>query len=160
VNVTLRPATRADQHWLDTWLRAVAVSNDYIDPGTSLSTRMIIERTATEQRGTVALGSESVGILIVRANAPKRGNAIIELVATPPEHARHGAGMAAAALLERDLQHRGIHRMYAPAPASHGIAMYFWIRLGYRPLLRNDWPCVRDGVAWLARDLSSDKRQE
>jgi hypothetical protein len=36
----------------------------------------------------------------------------------------------------------------------HGIAMYFWIRLGYRPLMHSEWPCAREGIAWLARDLA------
>jgi hypothetical protein len=34
--------------------------------------------------------------------------------------------------------------------------MYFWIRLGYRPLLRTEWPCERAGVAWLRRELGAD----
>jgi hypothetical protein len=61
--------------------------------------------------------------------------------------------MQAAALLEVQLRKARIQRIYAPASAAHGIAVYFWIRLGYRPLLRADWPCNREGVAWLARDL-------
>jgi hypothetical protein len=61
--------------------------------------------------------------------------------------------MAAAALIEGELCATGASRVYAPAPEVHGIAMYFWIRLGYRPLMRGEWPCEHDGVAWLVREL-------
>jgi hypothetical protein len=92
-----------------------------------------------------------VGVVIWRTHG--RGVAIIGLIATPPEAARRGSGMQAAALLEDELRARGVRTVYAPAHAVHGIAMYFWIRLGYRPLLRGDWPCEREGVAWLMRRL-------
>jgi hypothetical protein len=142
----------ADQAWLDTWLPAVAASVGYeASSPDRAQKRLIIERSELERRGTAAPGC--AGIIVYRTRTPARGAAIIELVATPPDHARHGAGMQAAALLEDQLRKARIQRIYAPASAAHGIAMYFWIRLGYRPLLRADWPCARDGVAWLARDL-------
>ena len=62
-------------------------------------------------------------------------------------------GMSAAALVEDAVRAEGVRTLYAPAPAVHGIATYFWIRLGYRPLLREEWPCERVGVAWLVREL-------
>jgi hypothetical protein len=152
VTVTLRQRTRADHVWLDTWLPAVAESVGY--DASSLDRaqkRLIIQRNIDEGRGTDAPGC--AGIIVYRTGAPSRGDAIIELVATPPEHARHGAGMEGAVLIEQQLRSSHIRRIYAPAAATHGIAIYFWIRLGYRPLLRGEWPCARAGVAWLARDL-------
>ena len=74
-------------------------------------------------------------------------------MATPQEFARNGAGMIAAALAENEIVEAGTRELFAPAPAVHGISMYFWIRLGYAPLLRTDWPCEREGVAWLRRSL-------
>jgi hypothetical protein len=154
VSVTLRPAARADDAWLATWFPGLARSVGY-DAGVRdpSPTRLIIERDAQGALSTAAPGSVPVGVIAVRVHAPKRGETIIELVATPAERARTGAGMQAAALLEEDLRARGVQRIYAPASEAHGIAMYFWIRLGYRPLLRCEWPCTREGVAWLARDL-------
>ncbi|HEY7567425.1 MAG TPA: GNAT family N-acetyltransferase [Gemmatimonadaceae bacterium] len=154
MTIALRPARRADNAWLETWLPAVAKSVDYDDESTQRSQkRLIIERSASRTPGTAALGCDPVGVIIYRTDEPKAHHAIIELVATPPQCARRGAGMAAASLLEEQLRRRGMRRIYAPAAASHGIAMYFWIRLGYRPLLRHEWPCVREGVAWLSRDI-------
>lgn len=140
MNVVLRLATADDRRWLVTWLPPVAKSVGY-DAADDAEVR-IIERD-----------SEPAGVLVVRMHAPAEGSAIVELVATPKEQARRGSAMQACVLLEGDLRSQGVARVYAPAPAAHGIAMYFWIRLGYRPLLRDDWPCAPLGVAWLRRDI-------
>jgi hypothetical protein len=94
-----------------------------------------------------------VGLVAYRLHDTTPAAALVEIVATPPEHARRGAGMAAAALVEGELRRAGVRTIYAPAPAVHGISMYFWIRLGYRPLPRTEWPCQRAGVAWLVRAI-------
>ncbi|MGH7634175.1 MAG: GNAT family N-acetyltransferase, partial [Gemmatimonadaceae bacterium] len=95
----------------------------------------------------------AVGIAVVRLHTPDRSSAIIELVVTAPDYARRGSGMTAAALLEAELRASKITRVFASAPAVHGIAVYFWIRLGYRPLLRPEWPCEPAGVVWMLRDV-------
>lgn len=149
VSVVLRVASGDDAAWIDGWLPAVAVpvgrdsaTEAKNGRGKTRATTRIIERDG-----------ERAGALIYRLHARKRGTAIIELIATPPEHARRGSGMKAAALLEDELSVRGIREIYAPAPAARGIAMYFWIRLGYRPLERDAWPCAREGIAWLVRRI-------
>ena len=53
--------------------------------------------------------------------------------------------MTAAALAEDEMRAAASALAYAPAAAIHGISMYFWIRLGYAPQLRDQWPCDRDG---------------
>ena len=142
VTVTLRAVSPTDEGWLDGWLPAVAASVGYEADVGAGAKRSIIEREGAP-----------VGVLIHREHTPRRDAAIIELIGTPHEHARRGAGMEAAAALEDQLRARGTRTIYAPAPEIHGIAMYFWIRLGYRPLLRGEWPCKREGVAWLMRRL-------
>ncbi len=98
---------------------------------------------------------------IRRSNGPQDAEgtsaavpAIIELIALAPEHARRGLGMRAAAPAEEELRAGGAERILAPATEQHGIALYFWIRLGYRPLERAAWPCRRPATAWLVRDES------
>jgi hypothetical protein len=157
VNVTLRPLAAHDITWLDSWLAPVAASVDYDavsgnGPGASLLARAATERDLRPR--VIERDAEPVGLLVYRLHAPRRRAATIELVATPAAEARRGAGMRAAALLEEELRSEGVTAIYAPAPAAHGIAMYFWVRLGYRPLMRPDWPCQRDGVAWLLRDIA------
>jgi hypothetical protein len=155
VTIALRPLVDADAAWLDEWLAPVAASVGYdeIDgarPGASLLERLRRDRGS---RATVIVRDGSDAGLAVYRRAPKRGAALIEIVATPPSLARRGSGMMAAALIEQALRTDRVRTLYAPAPAMHGIAVYFWIRLGYRPLLRAQWPCEREGVAWLVREL-------
>ncbi|MDP9238304.1 MAG: GNAT family N-acetyltransferase [Chloroflexota bacterium] len=156
MNVVLHPFTGADAIWLDTWISPVARSVGYdalghADAGQALLARLRTEKTLRAR--VIERDGDAVGVILYRLHAPKRGAAIIELVATPPSAARLGTGMTAAALAEDELRAEKVRRVYAPAPAVHGISMYFWIRLGYRPLLSPEWPCRLEGVAWLVRDL-------
>ena len=155
VSVTLRPFVLADGDWLDEWLPAIAASVGY-DELASLASSALRERLArdaTVRARIIGRDGLPVGVVVCRVDAPVAGAAIIELIATPPSEARSGAGMKAAALVESEMLAAGVRRIYAPAPEIHGIAMYFWVRLGYHPLLRPAWPCERDGVAWLVREV-------
>lgn len=154
--VTLRPFAAGDADWLDTWIATVAVSVGYdlIDadaPGTSLLGRLEDEAALAVQ--VIERDGDRVGLIVCRIGTPRERAAIIELVATPPALARRGSGMSAAVSIEDDLRAVGVRDVYAPAAAMHGIAIYFWIRLGYRPLPRSEWPCDRPGVAWLVRSI-------
>jgi hypothetical protein len=54
-------------------------------------------------------------------------------------------GGEAGLALERHLRHKlGVERVYAPVPDGRGLAVYFWLRLGFRPLTRSEapWPLV------------------
>lgn len=154
--ISLRPVVAADAAWLDAWLMPVAASVAYREIDDEPTSRSLIARTRKDRALRARIierdGAEA-GLLVYRMDSPKRGSAIIEFVATPRPLSRCGTGMGAAALLEAELRAASTRIVYAPAPAVHGIAMYFWIRLGYRPLMRERWPCERDGVAWLAREL-------
>lgn len=154
--LSLRPMATSDAAWLDGWLAPVAASVGYgeIDaerPGASLSARASADPGM--QARIIVRDSDDVGLVVYQVDAPGRGAAVIEIVATRREFARRGSGMAAVALIEGELRAASVRSVYAPAPAVHGIAMYFWIRLGYRPLMRAEWPCERAGVAWLVRAL-------
>ncbi len=154
--VDLRAVTAADLTWLDEWVASVAASVGYDalaseHPGASLIAR--IGAGAPPLARIIERDNEPVGIIICSLHAPRPGAAIIEIVATKRDAARRGSGMAAAAAIEDELRTAGLTTIFAPAPAVHGIDVYFWIRLGYRPIARNMWPCETAGVAWLQRDL-------
>jgi hypothetical protein len=123
------------------------------EPAASLRARLGKEKALGAR--IFAHDGEPMGVVLSRQLDRRR--AVVEFVATPPALAREGAAMQAMALLEEELTDSGVRSVFAPAPAVHGIAMYFWIRLGYRPLLRGEWPCERAGVAWLRRDLVQPK---
>ena len=152
VTVSLRALRAPDAGWLDGWLAGVAA-----DAGMDRSDAATLQRRLKAGPGARAWIIErdgaSVGLIAARIGLPQRDSAIIELVATPPSEARRGAAMSAAAAIEPVLRRAGVRRVYAPAAAARGISVYFWVRLGYHPLLRGEWPCAAPGVGWLARDL-------
>jgi len=156
--VNLRPFTAGDSAWLDEWFAPVAASVGYsgldlTHPGASLLSR--IGAISPPIARVIVREDVCAGIVICSLDTPRVSAAIVEIIATTPEAARRGSGMAAAAAIERELQAVGVRTIYAPAPAIHGIDVYFWIRLGYHPILRGGWPCSRPGVAWLSRDIVS-----
>jgi len=165
MTVALRPLTAHDTAWLEQWFANVAHSVGYDDDGHRL---LALEDSGDARVHVIERGepAEPVGLIVSTLHAPSKRAArakpaaigqrvaIIEFVGTPPGDARRGSGMSAAAALERILMDEGVRTIYAPAPERHGIAVYFWIRLGYRPLLRHEWPCERQGVAWLRRDIT------
>ena len=50
------------------------------------------------------------------------------------EHRRRGLGVDAVRLLEVEARRRwGVRGIRAEVPVENGLALYFWLRLGYRP---------------------------
>ena len=156
VNIQLRPVDDSDAAWLDGWLASAAASVAYDEVDRSRPGAALIERLRPNgglRAQIIVRDGGDMGLVVYRVGAPRRDAAIVEIVATPAALSRRGSGMSAAALVEDAVRAEGVRMVYVPAPAVHGIAAYFWIRLGYRPLLRGEWPCERAGVAWLVREL-------
>lgn len=156
MSTSLRPAVPSDTAWLDSWLAGVAASAGYDGfdreaGAVSLLGRLRGERTLRVR--VIECDGAEAGCVVFRLRSPARSAAMFEIVAKPAGEARRGAGMRAAALAEDEMRSAGARRIYAPAAAAHGISVYFWIRLGYRPLPRGEWPCARDGFAWLMREI-------
>jgi hypothetical protein len=151
--IVLREFAAEDAVWLDAWLPSVAEVVGY----QAASSDALQERLRTEgtlRARVIARGTQPVGLVVYRLRAPNRTSAQFDLVAVPALHARNGAGMVACALAEEEMAATGARTLYAPAAGKHGISMYFWIRLGFAPLMRPQWPCEREDVAWLRRDLA------
>jgi len=151
MKVALREVEPSDAPWLDAWLGACAASVGYdiIDPHAPAAS--LAAAAEGGLRARIIAEAQPAGIVTYRI---QRAAAVIEFVGVQPEHARRGLGHAGASAAEDELRAGGASVIYAPAPALHGIDVYFWIRLGYRPLPRAEWPCDRPGVAWLARALA------
>jgi GNAT superfamily N-acetyltransferase len=49
-----------------------------------------------------------------------------------------GHGSEAVRLLEDEARGRGVSQVTVEVPAGSGLAMYFWLRLGYRPAGREN----------------------
>jgi ribosomal protein S18 acetylase RimI-like enzyme len=147
--VTLRSLRASDVGSLATWLPAAAAS-------------VGCERWPDEASLRAAAGRSDVLLFRDRAgeafiaydiDAPVPGAVRIELLAVAPDRRRLGLGSRAALALEKRIG-RSAERIYVAVPATTGLALYFWLRLGYRPLLQREWPAPLDGVsAWMMRDL-------
>jgi GNAT superfamily N-acetyltransferase len=150
MNVSLRDLQRDDERWLDAWLSASVRSVEYDRIDASALFESLGKLVAGGVIVRIIVATEPVGLAIFRIDD---GRGMFEFVGLAPAASRQGLGQRGAMLAEEEMRTAGARRLFAPAPAMHGIAVYFWVRLGYRPLLRAEWPCARDGVAWLARDL-------
>ncbi|HEY8491760.1 MAG TPA: hypothetical protein VIO14_12295 [Dehalococcoidia bacterium] len=64
-----------------------------------------------------------------------------------------GYGGEAVLALERRLREAGLAaRFRAGVPHGNGLAVYFWLRIGYRPLLRSAWEAgFAPGRTWMVR---------
>ena len=103
-----------------------------------------------------------VGLAVVLLGQPISGAACVPFIAIDPAARFRGLGGEAGLALERLTRERWqARRALAPVPERRGLAVYFWLRLGYRPLTQAEapWPLVglngRVGPGiWMARDFS------
>lgn len=85
--------------------------------------------------------SEPIGAAVVLLGVPDGKSASVPLIAIEPQQRFRGLGGEAALALERHLRRRlAVERVYAPVPEARGLAVYFWLRLGYRPLSAGEMP--------------------
>jgi hypothetical protein len=119
---------------------------------------------ATEQGHAVlieeAATSTAIGAAVAVLDAPQQGTAAIPFVSVDPARRYRGLGGEATLALERHLRSRfDLSSVYAPIPDWRGLAVYFWLRQGYRPVTSAEapWPLTglvgdpRPGI-WMLRD--------
>ena len=105
----------------------------------------------------------SIGIAVVFCDSPAPRHATIAFLTVDPARRFRGLGGEAGIELERQLrEHRGYERVYAPVPEGRGLAVYFWLRLGFRPLSRTEAPSAPLGLTsdskpgiWMLREALS-----
>ena len=102
-------------------------------------------------------GPRIVGALSARLI---QGDLVWGWLAIAPAWRARGLAAAAAALVERAAIRAGAARARVRVSAANGIALYFWLRLGYRPLpaalanvVLGDDGDAHEGT-WMLRELS------
>lgn len=76
-----------------------------------------------------------IGVLDYRIDDPAAESATIVWVALAGEARRWGLGVDAVLQFEEEAIRRwGVRQFRADVDARQGLALYFWLRLGYRPL--------------------------
>ena len=143
---SIRPA---DAEHLATWLPDVAAQAGWADwadpdaPSRSLHDPQVLTDDAT------------TAFLAFELTSPVPSAARVDFLAVSPEKRRLGIGGRTVLALERRLRGKA-KSIYTLVPASIGLALYFWLRLGYQPLTERDWPVAPDSGApsiWMKRDL-------
>jgi len=93
------------------------------------------EAAARELVITRAGADEPIGLLRYRAGEPAEGWVTIGCVVLAEEERRRGLGADAVQLFEEAVARRyGVRHFRAGVDAGNGLSLYFWLRLGYRPL--------------------------
>lgn len=144
----LRPIAEADLRALESWLPAAARAAGCDRWSTPNSLRGAIARA------DVLIGHGAQSFLEFATGEPKRGAALVHFLAVPSDRRRLGAGHRSALALEARLP-ASIKRVYVSIPARLGLALYFWLRLGYRPLTQREWPAAPEDAptVWMVREL-------
>jgi RimJ/RimL family protein N-acetyltransferase len=162
--VALRPLSEADlplvEPWYDRarlWRAAMASLRG---GGLEADLRRHFEEAHSQRDRellAIALASdgEVVGLLDRRSPCPAAGWLTVDFLAVAEPYRGRGLGSESVLALEEDARRQRLaHRFAAGVTADAGRALYFWLRLGYRPLLQADlpWPSPRRGVVWMVRE--------
>jgi len=122
--VSLRPLTEDDIAAVEPLYRE-AVRSAEADPDAGL---LAIVREAD---------GAAVGVLDYRANSPARGWLSVGFIALAERERGWGHGSEAVRVLEAGAK---AARFRANVDAGNGLALYFWLRLGYRPARPDEVP--------------------
>jgi len=101
-----------------------------------------------------------VGVMVVRRGLPRENSGCVPFIAVDPARRYRGLGGCAGLAIEKHLRGRfGVDTVYAPIPDGRGLAVYFWLRLGFRPLTQSESPGALVGLndaappgIWMARE--------
>lgn len=158
LRVHLRPVTLADAEAVDPWLpeavAAIQGRGAALDP--SLTLGMLLERwDRTYPAGDTMLGERSdglpVGLLRARTSEPAR--LVIDALTVRADRRNLGYGQEMVFALENASGRAG-GKVLVGVPRTNGLAIYFWLRTGYRPLypVRAGWPDDLDpSLFWMER---------
>ena len=144
----LRPLREADIEPLSAWLPLAASEAGCEHWGAADALWETVGRPNTLVSGKPDIESFVAYELV----APRRDAAQIVLLAVTPDRRRLGIGQRTVLSLERRLT-RSAARCFVLVPARLGLALYFWLRLGYRPLTQQDWPAQQEAGLWMVRQL-------
>ncbi len=146
----LRPLRAANIDQLAAWLPDVANA-----AGCDHWTNADELHTAIDNPSVLTVGSDYNCFVAYELGSPHAGAALIRLLAVAPDSRHTGLGGRIALALEKRLAlSTKTKQIYVAVPSRIGIALYFWLRLGYRPLVRSDSPLLPSpSFAWMVRAL-------
>jgi len=157
--LALRPLTQSDLPAVEPWYGETVLRFVPGDLQLADLRRQLTDTLRDEHRHLLAITihdiSVPVGLLCFRTDYPRPGTFTIDLLLLESPHRGRGLGGEAVIVLEKEVVGRGMgQRFLAPVAASQGRALYFWLRLGYRPLLQAETrsTATLSPIVWMARD--------
>lgn len=128
----------------------------------------LFEDLYTEAEGTPRKGGEvvviarrddssAIGVIDYQEGEPAAGWLTVRFIALAKQHRGWGYGSEAVRLLE---EMSAAERFRADVDAGNGLALYFWLRLGYRPAVREEmfWRSEGDGdIIPMIRVVDADR---
>lgn len=142
----LRRLRRSDFGYLG-WLTEVATDTRYEKSAGQDALIDLLDRP------DVLIDSDRRGVVAVAIGTPDENSATIDFLAVDPERRRLGTGGRLALATERRVQQE-VRTLFARVPMDVGLALYFWLRLGYRPLTSTQRPArLNSSDTWMVRDL-------
>jgi ribosomal protein S18 acetylase RimI-like enzyme len=150
----LRAATPDDVAAMSNWLSTSALSPDWQIEDLQALLLSATSVLVSDKAGT------ALGLIVLLSDRPEPGAVSVPLVAVAPQRRFSGLGGEAVLAVEREVRARwGVQRCFAPVPDGRGLAVYFWLRLGYRPLTMEQAPWPLAGLSdeprrgmWMVRD--------
>ena len=143
LTAVLSPPLERDIEAIARWYTKAVVLAGSLAPLSELLDSTGRRRTLVLTDGT---NQEPAGLILVALDDPQPGWATVDLLATARQEERDVAALGVF-LLEAHLQGEAIH-VRAAVPADVGLAPYFWLTLGYRPVV------FGQGL-WMMRDLDA-----
>ena len=126
--LSLRRAAAADP--APAWLAEAELAVLGETPGCPLSERVAAGDAVYWLRPIGGGGEPTLGALAARPDGEELHWTWLAVAA---EARALGYGGAAVPILERAARRLGCHAARVLVPAGNGVALYFWLRLGYRP---------------------------
>ena len=126
----LRPLRESDVEAIARWC-----AKPIVLAGSPVPLRDLLD--STDRRRTLVMVEEKTqapaGLVIVALDDPEPGWATVNLLAIARQEERDVAALGVV-LLEAHLRGEARH-IRAAVPLDVGLALYFWLRLGYRPVV-------------------------
>jgi GNAT superfamily N-acetyltransferase len=159
--VTVRPAERDDLRQTEPWYaEAVATAHGLRDqpPDDTLERRFSDAEASDTELLLIAKADDPapIGLLQCRPDFPDKGWLAIEFVALASGRRGWGYGSEAVRFVEGwAVDSRKAKRFLAEVDTRNGLALYFWLRLGYRPACPEEvfWRAPdEDGIIAMVRE--------
>lgn len=132
--VTLRPPRPGDAGLIAPWfaetwrdVQGVTVRSPLAPPAPE---SWLADRGSDHAARLIEVHGEPVGVIRFGL---VRGDCVLQELGVRPERRNLGFGSEAVFALERQALSDGCTQGVAPVPMANGLAIYFWLRIGYCP---------------------------